>query len=425
MSRKFSGVKGMSDVLPDTSAIWQRLEATAHALMKDYGFLEIRTPIVEEAGLFIHGVGEETEVVQKQMYTFEDKGGRALTLRPEGTAPAARAYIEHGFAQTESLTRWYYLGPMFRYERMKAGRYRQFSQLGVEAYGSADASQDVEVIALAHELLKRLGIPDVVLHLNSLGDPDARAAYAAALRQHFESSRAGMSEDARAALERNPLRLLDSKEPTLAHLIAQAPELTAYLSEPSLRHFGEVQALLEKVGVPYRIDTKLVRGLDYYTRTAFEFVYEPESEAHALGTAGTVCGGGRYDGLVRALGGPEKPAVGFAAGLDRLVLLMRTMPLGEAPRPLLVLGYLDAASRDAAVVLATQLRNDHIRADFAMPGKLGKQVERAHKAGAHYFVALGEAELTAGAAEVKDLRSGERAANVRLTELVQWLQSHS
>jgi histidyl-tRNA synthetase len=367
--------------------------------------------------------------VKKEMYTFDDKGGRSISLRPEGTAPAARAYIEHGLAATEPLTRWFYLGPMFRYERMKTGRYRQFSQLGAEVYGSAEPAMDVEVIALVAQFLKQVGVPDVVLHLNSLGDASTRPAYLTALKAHFAPLVASLSDDAKVAFEHNTMRLLDSKEAGLQEAIGAAPAIIDFIDDASKKHFDDVQRLLTKLGIAFSFDRRLVRGLDYYSRTTFEFIYEPRGAENALGTAGTVCGGGRYDGLVHQLGGPEKPAVGFAMGLDRLVMLADSVNKPVARGPTLYLGTFEGPLRDEAVALAITLRNQGHRVDFGLSGKPGKQNERADKLGAHYFAVYGSTEHEKGSLTLKNLRlpketpdsHPEKFFEVPLGGLSEWL----
>ena len=405
MSQKFAAVKGMNDLLPPRIETWQRLEHIARELSACYGFSEVRTPIVEDTALFVRSVGEITDIVKKEMYTFDDKGGRSITMRPEGTAPAVRAYIEHGVASTEPLTRWFYLGPMFRYERMKTGRYRQFYQLGAEVYGSADPSTDVEIISLGARYLEAIGVPDVVLRLNSLGDASTRPTYLAKLKAYFEPMAGSFSEEARQTLERNPMRLLDSKEPALAEAIAQAPAIIDFIDDASKAHFEVVQRMLTKLGIPFEIDRRLVRGLDYYTRTTFEFVYQPKSGDSALGTAGSVCGGGRYDALVKELGGPDRPAVGFAMGMDRLVILLEAAQAARASGPVLFIGTFDGPQKDEAVALVMRLRNQGLKVDYdPRGGKLGRQIDRADKVGARYFVALGQTELETGRLKLKNLQ---------------------
>lgn len=428
MSQKFAGVKGMNDLLPPQIEIWQRIEGVARALFGRYGFSEIRTPIVEDTALFVRSVGEVTEIVGKEMYTFTDKGDRSISMRPEGTAPAARAYIEHGVANTEPLTRWFYLGPMFRYERMKTGRYRQFYQLGAEAYGALDPAQDVEVIALCAEFFKQIGVPDVVLHLNSLGDGSTRPAYLEVLKQHFAPLLEVMSPEAKLAYEKNTMRLLDSKEAALQAAIASAPAMLDFIDEGSKKHFDDVQRMLGKLGIAFELDRKLVRGLDYYTRTSFEFIYQPQSGENALGTAGTVCGGGRYDRLVHELGGPEKPAVGFAMGLDRLVMLVEKLQGVERSGPTLFVGTFDGPERDEAIALVMKLRNEGYAVDFdPRGGKLGKQKERASKVNAAYFAGYGDAEHQARTLKIDNMRLPKDApretVEVSFEALPAWLNS--
>lgn len=427
-AKQLAAVKGMNDLLPPQIETWQRVERVARELFGCYGYSEVRTPIVEDTALFVRSVGEVTEIVGKEMYTFTDKGDRSITMRPEGTAPAARAYIEHGIANTEPLTRWFYMGPMFRYERMKTGRYRQFYQLGAEAYGSLDPAQDVEIIALGAEFLRQLGVPEVKLFLNTLGDGSTRPAYVEALKRHFEPLKGAMSPDAQLAYERNTMRLLDSKEAALQEAIAAAPAVIDFVDEGSRKHFDEVRRLLEKVGVPFELDRRLVRGLDYYTRTTFEFIYSPTSGENALGTAGTVCGGGRYDRLVHELGGPEKPAIGFAMGLDRLVMLLESVKAAAKPGPTLFVGTFDGPEREDAVALVMRLRNQGFFVDFdPRNGKLGKQKERASKVNAAYFGTYGAAEHAAGKLKIDDLRlprdAPKQTVEVAFADLPAWLNS--
>jgi histidyl-tRNA synthetase len=427
MSSKFFGVKGMNDLLSPDIHTWNWVESTARSLMDVFSFEEVRTPIVEDTGLFVRSVGEATEIVGKEMYTFNDKGDRSLTLRPENTAPAARAYIEHNVAQKESVTRWFYLGPMFRYERMKTGRYRQFYQLGAEAYGALDASQDVEIIALAHQLFSRLGIPDLKLHLNSLGDGGTRPQYLEALKAHFAPMESSFPAEAKETFAKNPMRLLDSKDPSLQEAIATAPAIIDFIGDSAKAHFGEVTAMLDSQAIAWQLDRRLVRGLDYYSRTTFEFVYEPTGD-NALGTAGTVCGGGRYDGLLAQLGGPEKPAVGFAIGLDRLVLLLQAIQKQPTRGPQLFVGTFDGPSKMTAIALVMQLRQRGFRVDFdPRCGKLKKQLERAAQCNARHFVALGETEFQSGAITVKTMGLADdhpqRNHALPLGQLAEWLAS--
>ncbi len=420
MSQKFAAVKGMNDLLPPAIELWQFIEGTARAMFGTWGFAEIRTPIVEDTALFVRSVGEVTEIVSKEMYTFTDKGDRSITMRPENTAPAVRAFIEHGFAQ-QPLTRWYYLGPMFRYERMKTGRYRQFYQLGAEAYGSADASQDVELIALAWNFLQAIGVKHVSLHLNSLGDAADRPKYLEALKAHFAPHVGSFSATAKDTFERNVMRLLDTKEEALAELVKSAPRVGDFLGEAAKKHFDEVKALLGALGIPFELDPNLVRGLDYYTRTTFELIYQPPEGENALGTAGTVCGGGRYDALVHELGGPEKPAVGFAMGLDRLVLLLEALGKRPQRRPLLFVATMDGELKTHALKLVTELRQRGLAADFdPRGGKIKRQIERASSVNARFFFVYGQSEHERRTIKLKDM-DAHTEVDVPLDGLATWL----
>ena len=404
MSQKVSGVKGMNDLLPGDIEIWQHVERTARAIFGRFGYAEMRTPIVEDTALFVRTVGEATDIVGKEMYTFEDKGGRSLSLRPEGTAPAARAYIEHSVSNQEPITRWFYMGPMFRYERMKTGRYRQFYQLGAEAYGVKEPAQDVEMIDMVVQFLEALGLQDISLNINSLGDDACRPQYQAKLVEHLQAHRAELCEDCQGRLERNPLRVLDCKNPRCQEIARAAPDILQFLCEPCRTHFTEVRRKLDVLGVRYVVNPQMVRGLDYYTRTTLEFI-----AAHpSLGTASTVGGGGRYDKLVKSLGGPDVPGVGFALGLDRLVLLLKESGKSYASAPDLFLAVADEGSHDAAFLLASQLRRQGLRVEFdTRGGSLKSQMKRADKTGARYALVLGEAERQSGQAQLKPMAGGD------------------
>ncbi|EAR59664.1 histidine--tRNA ligase [Neptuniibacter caesariensis] len=311
----------MNDILPEQSPVWQYLETTVKDVLAAYGYSEIRMPVVEQTNLFKRSIGEVTDIVEKEMYTFEDRNGESLTLRPEGTASCVRAAEEHGLLFNQ-MQRFWYQGPMFRYERPQKGRYRQFHQIGVETFGMASSDIDAEVILLSARLWKRLGLLDsVTLQLNSLGSNEARAEYKAALVEYLEQRKDQLDEDSQRRLGSNPLRILDSKEQGTQSLLDGAPVLTDYLDEESAQHFAELRAMLDEAGVKYEINPRLVRGLDYYCKTVFEWVTDK------LGAQGTVCAGGRYDGLVKQLGGRPTPAVGFAMGVERLILLLETLDL--------------------------------------------------------------------------------------------------
>lgn len=318
---KIKAIRGMNDILPEQTPVWQYLEKTVKDVLSAYGYSEIRMPVVEQTNLFKRSIGEVTDIVEKEMYTFDDRNGESLTLRPEGTASCVRAAEEHGLLFNQ-MQRFWYQGPMFRYERPQKGRYRQFHQIGVETFGMASSDIDAEVIMLSARLWKRLGLLDsVTLQLNSLGSNEARADYKAALVEYLEERKDQLDEDSLRRLDSNPLRILDSKDQNTQALLDAAPVLTDYLDEESKNHFAELIAMLDEAGIAYEINPRLVRGLDYYCKTVFEWVTEK------LGAQGTVCAGGRYDGLVKQLGGRPTPAVGFAMGVERLILLLETLEL--------------------------------------------------------------------------------------------------
>ncbi|KAA6101826.1 MULTISPECIES: histidine--tRNA ligase [Pantoea] len=407
MAKNIQAIRGMNDYLPADTAIWQRIEGTLKQVLASYGYSEIRLPIVEQTPLFSRAIGEVTDVVEKEMYTFEDRNGESLTLRPEGTAGCVRAGIEHGLLYNQEQRLWY-IGPMFRYERPQKGRYRQFHQMGVEVFGLQGPDVDAELIMLTHRWWKALGIADhVELELNSIGSLDARANYRSALVAFLEQHKEVLDEDCKRRMYTNPLRVLDSKNPDIQTLLNDAPTLGEFLDEESREHFSGLCALLDDAGIKYRINQRLVRGLDYYNRTVFEWV------TSSLGSQGTVCGGGRYDGLVEQLGGRATPAVGFAMGLERLVLLVQAVnPEFEPTR--IVDVYVIASGQgvqSAAMQLAEKLRD----ADPALKlmtnfggGNFKKQFARADKWGARIALVLGEDEVKAGQVVIKDLRTGDQ-----------------
>ncbi|HYH95585.1 histidine--tRNA ligase [Hyalangium sp.] len=416
----------MNDLLPGELGgdmapveVWQHVERTARELFSRFGYGEIRTPVVEDTALFVRSVGEETDIVGKEMYTFEDKGGRSLSLRPEGTAPAVRSFIEHSVANQEPLTRWYYIGPMFRYERMKTGRYRQFFQIGAEAIGSREAAQDVELMDLVVQLLEALGLKEVSLNLNSLGDDACRPAFQQKLVEYLTAHRAELCEDCQRRLENNPMRVLDCKNEKCQAVVRSAPNILQFLCEPCKAHFEEVKRKLDALGVRYVINSQIVRGLDYYTRTTFEFI-----AAHpALGTASTVGGGGRYDKLLKSLGGPDLPAVGFGLGLDRLTLLLKEGGQKYGAPPDVFIAVADEGSADAAFTLASKLRREGLRVEFdTRGGSLKSQMKRADKTKARFALVLGQAERESGKAQLKPMAGGEPIP-VALTEVAQTVRA--
>jgi histidyl-tRNA synthetase len=394
----------MNDTLWPDIEVWHALEAAAREVFQRFGYQEARTPVVEDTALFVRSVGAGTDIVGKEMYTFEDKGGRSLSLRPEGTAPLVRAYVEHAVAQKEPVTRWWYLGPMFRYERMKAGRYRQFWQIGAEAYGVKEPAQEVELIDLALHLFRAVGLSDIRLEINSLGDPETRRVYLESLRAFLRAHRGELCAECQERTETNPLRVFDCKNPACQAVLKKAPAITESLSAEPRDHFQAVQRKLQALGIPFRINPRMVRGLDYYTRTAFEFL----SDDPLLGTASAVGGGGRYDRLVKELGGPDVPAVGWALGMDRLCLLMRARGRGQAERSELFVATVDDATADAALALVSRLRQAGHRVDFdARGGSLKSQMKRADKSGARFALVLGSNEVSSGQAALKPLDGGE------------------
>ncbi|WP_271461298.1 histidine--tRNA ligase [Pantoea leporis] len=407
MAKNIQAIRGMNDYLPADTAIWQRIEGTLKQVLASYGYSEIRLPIVEHTPLFSRAIGEVTDVVEKEMYTFEDRNGESLTLRPEGTAGCVRAGIEHGLLYNQEQRLWY-TGPMFRYERPQKGRYRQFHQMGVEVFGLQGPDVDAELIMMTARWWKALGIAEhVELELNSIGSLDARANYRSALVAFLEQHQDVLDEDCKRRMYTNPLRVLDSKNPDIQKLLNDAPTLGEFLDEESREHFSGLCALLGDAGINYRINQRLVRGLDYYNRTVFEWV------TSSLGSQGTVCGGGRYDGLVEQLGGRATPAVGFAMGMERLVLLVQAVnPEFEPTR--IVDVYVIASGQgvqSAAMQLAEKLRD----ADPALKmmtnfggGNFKKQFARADKWGARIALVLGEDEVKAGQVVVKDLRTGDQ-----------------
>lgn len=396
----------MNDCLPTQSPLWQKVENTVKHVVSAYGYNEVRMPIVEMTHLFSRAIGEVTDVVEKEMYTFEDRNGDSLTLRPEGTAGCVRAGIENGLLYNQEQRLWY-MGPMFRHERPQKGRYRQFHQCGVEVFGLNGPDVDAELIMMTARLWRELGIDKHVrLELNSIGSLEARANYRTALIAHLEHHVDVLDEDSKRRMHTNPLRVLDSKNPDVQAILVDAPELSDYLDEESKAHFVGLCELLDAAGIEYTVNQRLVRGLDYYNRTVFEWITE------SLGAQGTVCGGGRYDGLVEQLGGKPTPAVGFAMGLERLVLMMETLELTEVRRS--VDAYVVTAGEGtmmAGMKLAENLREAipgiRVMNHFG-GGNFKKQFKRADKVGAVYALVLGENEVTENTVVVKDLQGGEQ-----------------
>lgn len=401
LAAQIQSIRGMNDILPEDTPYWQRLEASVRAVLAAYGYDEIRLPILEKTELFSRSIGEVTDIVEKEMYTFADRNGDSLTLRPEGTAGCVRAGIENGLLREQR--RLWYMGPMFRHERPQKGRYRQFHQIGVEVYGLDGPDIDAELILMTARIWKALGLEDVTLELNSLGSAAARAGYRDILVDWLEARRDRLDEDSRRRLETNPLRILDSKNPDLQSLISEAPSLVDHLDAESARHFADLRGYLDDAGIRYVLNPRLVRGLDYYGRTVFEWT------TNRLGAQGTVCAGGRYDGLVEQLGGKPVPAVGFAMGLERLVALLRDAGTGEPDHhlPHAYLVVLGAAAERRGMRLAEDLRDqlDWLRLRTnAGGGNLKNQLKKADRGGASLALILGDEELAAGEIVVKPLR---------------------
>ena len=403
MSQTIQSVRGMNDILPGESEVWECFEESARSLLKSYGYRPIRLPVVEPTPLFTRAIGEVTDIVEKEMYSFEDSlNGERLTLRPEGTAGCARAVIQHNLA-AQRPQRLFYMGPMFRHERPQKGRYRQFHQVGVETFGFIGPDIDAELILMAARLWGDLGLDGVSLEINSLGQPGERASYRAQLIAYFEKHERDLDEDARRRLHTNPLRILDSKNPALRELIAGAPHLSAHLGSESMAHFEGVQQILRDVGLPFTINSRLVRGLDYYNLTVFEWVTD------RLGAQGTVCAGGRYDGLIEQLGGKPMPACGFAMGVERLIALMReSRDTPEADAPDVYLVHQGEVAGRFAPRVAERLRDDGIDVLFHCGGgNFKSQMKKADASGASFAVIVGDDEARAGEVTLKALRAGD------------------
>jgi histidyl-tRNA synthetase len=420
MATTLQAVRGMNDMLPAQTPIWRWLEAEVRALLEAYGFDEIRVPIVEHTELFARSIGDATDIVEKEMYTFADRNGDSLTLRPEGTAGVVRAALEHGLLHNQTQRLWY-MGPMFRHERPQKGRYRQFHQIGVEAFGIPGPDIDAELILMTARLWRRLGIAGLRLEINSLGGSAARAEYRSALVDYFSAHESELDEDSRRRLHTNPLRILDSKNPAMAALIAGAPAFADHMDAESAEHFRQLQALLQASGVSFEVNPRLVRGLDYYGKTVFEWITDQ------LGAQGTVCAGGRYDGLVEQFGGRPTPAVGFAMGIERLLALLEVIgvspPIDLAPDFYLI--PVDETCVPAVLELAEALRD-------ALPqrrarthcggGSLKSQFKRADRSGARYALTIGPEELAGGTVSVKPLRGEGVQQTVARADLVDRLR---
>lgn len=401
----FTAIKGFKDILPSEAPLWRRLEEVARDVARRYGFEELRPPIAEKTEVFARGIGQATDIVEKEMYTFTDKGEEKITLRPEATAGLARAVIEHHLAGDGRSARLFCLGPMFRYERPQKGRQRQFHQLDVEAFGDPGPEVDAEILALLNAFLTEVGLGDLSININSLGCPECRPPYRRLLVDFFSARRDSLCPDCRRRLELNPLRIIDCKNENCRKMVEGSPRMLDNLCAACSDHFETLKGLLDLLGLKYEINPNLVRGLDYYTRTAFEVL------SSDLGAQSAVAGGGRYDGLCKELGGDDIPGIGFAVGLERLVMLMKEKSQIAERRPDYYLAVLHKSARDAAFRLAEDLRGQGfgVTADWE-PGSLKSRLKRADKAGAAKVVMLGEDELSRKEAVVRDMDSHEQSA---------------
>ncbi len=397
-------VKGMRDILPPASTVWNRVEAIAREVFRAYNYQEIRTPVLEETALFARGVGEDTDIVSKEMYTFEDRDGSSLTLRPEATASVMRAYIEHRLDQKPGLTKLYYIGPMFRRERPQKGRYRQFFQIGAEAIGSESPAVDAEIIELVVEILQRAGLSGFELYLNSVGDANCRPQYVALLKEKLREVKDRLCQDCQRRSETNPLRVLDCKVPEDQPVIDALPSIQDHLCEACRMHFEAVRAHLDDRAIPYVARPRMVRGLDYYMRTTFEIVHG------ALGAQNSVLGGGRYDGLAEALGSKvHSPGIGFSIGEDRLVITVeQELPDAYAAALDLYVAPIGSAAEKHSAKLARDLRAAGLSVELGLEGKLKRSLELANKMGARFALIVGENEIAAGRYALKNMQSGQQ-----------------
>ena len=409
--------KGMKDVLPSQSYKWQYVEETARKVASAFGFKEIRTPVLEHTELFLRGVGDTTDIVNKEMYTFLDKGNRSVTLKPEGTAGVARSFVENGMLNDGLPAKMYYFSPAFRYERPQAGRLREHHQFGVELYGSASPQADAEVITLVDIFYKRLGLKEVRLQINSIGCAECRKAYSAALKEYFKPHLADMCADCNSRFEKNPMRILDCKEERCKKYTANAPAITDYLCDDCRAHFEEVKKLLNLSGVEFTVNPSIVRGLDYYSRTVFEFV------SGAAGAQGTVCGGGRYDTLLQQIGEKPVPAVGFGGGIERLLMVMEAegVNIPEPQKIGIYVAGMDEKTREFAFKLTNQLRLNGISAECdLMERSVKAQFKYADKLGAQYVAVIGENEVTSGSVNIKKMSDGTQQA-VKFADIITYL----
>ena len=409
-------IKGTHDLLPDTIGLWQHIESVAQRILTVAGYCEIRTPIFEQTDLFVRSIGSATDIVSKEMYSFTTRGDDNITLRPENTAGVVRAFIQHNLHAAGGMQKLWYCGPMFRYERPQAGRQRQFHQLGLEAIGSSDPRADAEAIAIAVDILVALGLKGLSVSINSVGRGEDRAVYRQKLIEYLTPYQSELDADSQDRLTRNPLRVLDSKDKRTQEIVAEAPKLVEHLSDSSKHHFDRVLTQLERLNIDCTLDHKLVRGLDYYTHTAFEI------QSNHLGAQNAVCGGGRYDGLVGELGGPETPAVGWAMGLERIAILLQQQGFRAKQEMEAYAISRGAAAEDAALAIAQELRRAGIATGLDLSGgKFAKQFKRADRSGATWALVLGDDEVSRDVVQVKHLQTGDQK-EVPRSELVSFLR---
>ena len=414
-------IKGTKDVLPSEVHKNQYIEATCLSAAQSCGYREIRTPVFEHTELFQRGVGDTTDVVQKEMYTFDDKGGRSITLRPEGTAGAARSFLENGLSNETLPQKVCYLTSCYRYEKPQAGRLREFHQFGVECFGASEPIADAEMISLAKQVFDELGVKELHLEINSIGCPECRKEYHNALKEYFSSRRDELCGNCKERLERNPMRLLDCKVPSCKELAKDAPVVLDYLCDDCREHFEKVKKYLDAMNIEYRVNPKIVRGLDYYTKTVFEFV------ADSIGAQGTVCGGGRYDGLIEEFGGAKTPSLGFGMGLERLQLVMEAQgcEFPEAAKPDLFIAALGEKAQLKAVEIAKDMREEGFSVVYDLNSRsLRAQMKYADKLGARFNVVIGDSEVDEGRAKLKNMKNGE-SSDIDLTTFVSGFYSIS
>jgi histidyl-tRNA synthetase len=418
MAAKIQSIRGMHDVLPDQSGLWQWFEDIMRNTIQAYGYREIRMPIVESTDLFCRSIGEVTDIVEKEMYSFADRNGDSLTLRPEGTASCVRAGIQHGILHNQQQRLWY-MGPMFRHERPQKGRYRQFHQIGVETFGMSGPDIDIELILMSARMWKNLGLQDVRLELNTLGSNEARAGYRQVLVDYLSGHKQQLDEDSLRRLETNPLRILDSKNADMQQLIEAAPKLMDYLDQESLDHFEQLKATLDAAGIAYSVNTRLVRGLDYYCKTVFEWVTD------RLGAQGTVCAGGRYDGLVAQLGGRETPAAGFALGIERLLALLEEQGFAHDDAIDVFLALQGEQAERQGLLFAEQLRDQWPQLKLQVNcggGGFRSQMKKADKSGARVALIIGDDEISKATVSIKHLRKESDQQTVTQAQVIPVLQ---